>query len=89
MYNVLMSKRYNVAVLRERLADALDEAERGIPVIIERRGVRYRLAVESPTRPRTRHAPRIEIVDPAIGAGEWTWAWSPGGMKFRAKRRRS
>ena len=34
----VMSKRYTVAAVRERLADALDEAEKGIPVIIERRG---------------------------------------------------
>ena len=88
MYNVLMSKRYNVAVVRERLADVLDEAERGVPVIIERRGVRYRLAVEPPTRRRTRRAPRLEILDPAIAAGEWTWNWSPRGVKLRAKRQR-
>ena len=34
-------KRYTVAQVRERLASALDEVERGVPVgVIERRGVR-------------------------------------------------
>ena len=36
-------KRYSVALVRERLAEALNEVDRGIPVVIERRGVRYRV----------------------------------------------
>ena len=45
-------KMYTVATLRKRLADALDESERGVPVLIERRGVRYRLSVETARRMR-------------------------------------
>ena len=67
----VMAKRYTVASVRERLADALDEAEKGIPVIIERRGVRYRLTMESSTPRRTgKRRPR----------GEWTWEGTPDGL---------
>jgi hypothetical protein len=83
-----MQKRYTVAAVRERLAEALDDAEKGIPVIIERRGVRYRLSVERPgKRPAAKQAPKIEVLDAAITAGEWSWDWSPSGMKFKATRR--
>jgi hypothetical protein len=81
-------KSYLVSAVRERLSEALDEAERGIPVFIERKGVRYRLTVEptAGTR-RSRRKPRIEVLDPAILEGQWTWDWTPGQLKFRKKRR--
>ena len=49
MYNVRM-KRYTVAQVRERLSEALDSAEAGKPVVIERRGVRFRLEAARPAR---------------------------------------
>ena len=80
-------KRYLVSTVRERLADALDEAQRGIPVIIERKGVRYRLTVEK-TAPRpTRRQRRIDVLDPSVANAEWTWDWKPGGLAFRGRRR--
>lgn len=82
-------KRYPVAVLRERLAEALDEAYAGIPVIIERKGVQYRLTRESPRKKRAAARERLfEIVDPAVMAGEWNWDWSPSGLKFVARKPR-
>jgi len=81
-------KRYTVAVVRERLAEALDEAERGNPVIIERKGVRYRLTVERPVSPRTARRSHIEIRDPAVLRGQWSWDWTPKGLAFRSRRRR-
>jgi hypothetical protein len=83
-----MGKRYTVAAVRERLAEALDEAEKGIPVIIERRGVRYRLTVE-PSEPRARghREPRITIVDPVVRRGDWTWDWTLEGLNFQGKPR--
>lgn len=75
-------KRYSVAVVRERLAEALNEVDRGVPVIIERRGVRYRLTRE-PARPRkTTRAPVIEHADADVVAGQWSWNWAPGGLEF-------
>jgi hypothetical protein len=81
-------KRYTVSGVRERLAEALDEADRGVPVIIERKGVRYRLSVEKPALARKRRRPRIEILDPAVEQGQWTWDWTPNGLKFRDTRRK-
>ena len=81
-------KKYPVSVVRERLAEALDEAERGTPVIIERRGVRYRLSVEAqkPGRSR-RRTPAIQVIDAAVAAGQWSWDWTASGVKFRHARR--
>lgn len=82
MYNVRM-KRYPVAVLRERLAEALDAAYHGVPVVIERKGVRYRLTREPAKKTKSARRPLFEVVDPAVIAGDWTWNWSPdAGMKF-------
>ena len=81
-------KRYTVSLVRERLAEALDEAERGSPVYIERKGVRFRLLLDSPKTRPVRRAPRVHIVDPAVATGRWTWDWTPAGMRFRRRRNR-
>ena len=87
VYNVQAMKKYTVSLVRERLSDALDQAERGESVFIERRGVTYRLSVEQPRRSRRSAPPRIEILDKAVEAGEWTWDWQDGALRFRARRR--
>ena len=80
-------KRYTVAVVRERLSQALDEAERGEPVIIERKGVRYRLSLErQPTR-RVKRRPKIEILDTAVEEGRWSWAMTGRGLVFKSAHR--
>lgn len=72
-----------------RLAEVLDEAERGEPVIVERKGVRYRLTVDAPRRRRRKaHRPQIAILDPAVVGGRWRWDWTRAGLRFRAGRRR-
>ena len=77
-----------MSVVRERLSEALDEADRGVPVIIERRGVQYRLSVEPKTPPRkSRRKPRIEVLDPEALEHGWTWDLTPKGLKFRRNRR--
>jgi antitoxin (DNA-binding transcriptional repressor) of toxin-antitoxin stability system len=80
-------KRYTVALVRERLAEALDEAERGEPVFIERKGVRYRLSLDTTKPRRTRRTSRIQTVDPAVAEGRWTWDWTATGARFRAPRK--
>jgi len=82
-------RMYTVAALRRRLAEALDETERGIPVVIERRGVRYRLSVEKAKPRRKARRPIIEIVDPAVADGQWNWEWTTAGLRFHGRRRRS
>lgn len=84
-----MKKRYTVAQVRERLSVALDEAERGDPVIIERRGVRYQLMLAPAAKPRRgKGMSRIEILDPSIDTGQWSWSWSGRALTFRARRKR-
>lgn len=78
-------KTYKVAVVRERLAEALDQAERGVPVFIERKGVRYRLAVEKPASRRTARRPKIELLDTAVADGAWTWEAGATGLRFKAR----
>ena len=87
-YNVHPMKHYTVAVVRERLAEALNEADHGVPVIIERRGVRYRLTREPQFRARTAAKPAIREVDKGVLSGEWSWDWAPEGLALRPKARR-
>jgi hypothetical protein len=86
-------KRYPVAVARERLAEALNEADRGVPVIIERRGVRYRLTREPRQTRKPSRASVVEHIDRDVAAGEWSWEWARGGLQFasraKANKRRS
>jgi len=80
-------KKYSVAMVRERLSEALDSAEQGKPVLIERRGVTYELTVRKPAIRRKRTAPQIEVVDSSLmTSGEWTWDWKDGALKFRTRR---
>jgi hypothetical protein len=80
-------KRYTVAMVRERLADALDEAERGVPVCIERRGVRYRLEVER-TKPRRKtQRALLTVLDKSLEDGQWTWDLTTRGLRFRGRTR--
>ena len=74
--------------MRERLADVLDAAERGEEVVIERRGVRYSVRAERANPARRTRKPLIDIVDPAVATGEWTWTWKRDGLAFSSKRRR-
>jgi antitoxin (DNA-binding transcriptional repressor) of toxin-antitoxin stability system len=84
MYSV---KKYKVAMVRERLSQALDQAERGEPVFIERNGVTYRLSVERPAARRSRiRRAGIEIVDPSVASGDWTWEPAGGEWQFTPRR---
>jgi len=80
-------KKYSVSLVRRRLAEALDEADRGRPVIIERNGVSYRLSVVRRRRPASKTSPAIEILDSAVADGNWTWKGTSGGLSFTRRRR--
>jgi hypothetical protein len=82
-----VAKTYTVGLVRERLSDALDAAQRGEAVFIERRNVTYRLSVEPAKRKQKSTKPRIEIVDPAVVDGQWTWEWTGGELGFHARPR--
>jgi len=87
MYNVHV-KRYTVAQARQRLAEAIDSAENGEPVIIERRGVRFRLEAVRPRRRSARRVPLLDILDPAVSSGNWTWSLNAGRLRFKRRARR-
>ena len=81
-------KRYTAATARQQFSLLLDAVERGESVLIERRGVRFRLHTERQATPkRPQRAPVIEIVDPAVIAGEWKWEWEPEGVGFASIKR--
>ncbi len=84
MYNV---KRYSTAKARAKLSTLLDAAENGEIIVIERRGVRFRLRSEE-EKPRRKRRSRIEHVDPLILEGDWTWSMGAGGLRLRRKSRR-
>ena len=77
-----------MALVRERLSDALNEVDRGVPVVIERRGVRYRLTREAQPIAKTTRKPVIERADADILAGDWSWNWSDGGLQIAPRARR-
>lgn len=79
-------KKYSVSMVRERLSEALDEAERGKPVFIERRGVTYELTVRQAAGRRKKTTPQIDILDRTIVDGNWTWEWEKGELKLRTPR---
>lgn len=80
-------KRYSAAQARQHLAELLDAAERGEPVIIERRGVRFALGTAATKVRAKRVKPLFEVVDPALLDGQWTWESGPDGLSFLARPR--
>jgi antitoxin (DNA-binding transcriptional repressor) of toxin-antitoxin stability system len=82
MYNM---KRYTAAQARQRLAAVLDEAERGEAVIIERRGIRFRLQAERRSKKAPAGPVYFDTIDPVIESGNWTWVQGPGGLIFKPK----
>ena len=88
VYIVHTMKHWKVAEARARFGEILDEAERGNSVVVERRGVRFRLTAES-GQARSRSAkPLFEFVDPSLGDGQWTWRSGSRGLTFSARKRR-
>jgi len=73
-------------MVRERFAEALDDADRGEPVFIERRGVTYELTVRKTPGPRKKATRQIDILDKALVEGNWTWEWKKGDLQLRTRR---
>ena len=80
-------KKYTVSLVRERLAQALDEAQRGDPVFIQRDDVLYQLRVVPARKTRPARKAQIEVLDAAVARGQWTWDWSPDRLKFKGRRK--
>ena len=88
MYNVHAMKHMKVAEARARFGEILDEAEKGTAVVIERRGVRFKLVVDAPAQAvSSRRGGLFEHVDPAVLSGQWSWTAGPKGLRFAARRK--
>ena len=83
-------KGYKVAEARARFGEVLDDAEKGIPVVIERRGVRFRILAEPVVSPKAAKASKavFDFVDPAVADGQWTWKTGKRGLAFTPRKRR-
>jgi antitoxin (DNA-binding transcriptional repressor) of toxin-antitoxin stability system len=74
-------KRYSASEARKRISDLLDGAEHGEMVVIERKGVRFRVSVERAGPVRVRAAggkPLLDIRNPAVKEGTMDLAYEPG-----------
>jgi prevent-host-death family protein len=89
MYNVQTMKHLKVAEARARFGDILDEAEKGNAVVIERRGVLFRLQAESPSaRPKASPGSPFTKIDADVMSGQWTWTAGAKGLRFSARRKK-
>lgn len=77
-----------VAEARARFGEILDEAERGAPVVIERRGIRFRLIAERERPGKRSETALFDFVDPAVLTGQWTWKAGARGLAFSPRRKR-
>jgi antitoxin (DNA-binding transcriptional repressor) of toxin-antitoxin stability system len=80
-------KRYTAAQARQNFAELLDAAEKGESVVIERRGTRFGLLAERRAPKARRPEPLVEILDPSVEAGQWTWDLGPRGLRFKPRKR--
>lgn len=88
MYNVHVVKHMKVAEARARFGEILDEAEKGAAVVIERRGVRFRLVAERQRSPAVSKTTVFDFVDPAVVTGQWSWKAGATGVTFAPRRKR-
>jgi len=81
-------KAMKVAEARARFGELLDAAEQGGEVIIERKGVWFRLLAESTRGAVKPKGALFDFVDPAVMGGDWTWKPGRAGLAFAARRKR-
>lgn len=77
MYIVHMA-RTTMAQARQNLSRLLDAAERGEEVVVERRGVRFRIVIDAAAPPEAVARPDL-VADEAVLSGEWRWSTGPDG----------
>ena len=88
MYNVHMV-RFSATEARKELFRLLDSVEEGEEVVVERKGVRFRLVLDRSGRGQQKPPKRLEVTDPDILAGQWTWAAGRDGqLQFQPRSRK-
>jgi hypothetical protein len=80
-------KGMKVAEARARFGELLDRAEQGHEVLIERKGVWFRLLAEA-NGGRGKPAAVFDFVDPAVMDGQWTWKPGKAGLAFAPRRKK-
>jgi hypothetical protein len=80
-------KGMKVAEARARFGELLDQAEQGHEVLIERRGVWFRLLAEA-VGSRGKPAAVFDFVDRAVMDGQWTWKPGKAGLAFAPRRKK-
>lgn len=78
MYNVHMT-RFTASEARRELFRILDSVERGQEVVLERRGTRFRIVLDSHRGTGQETSRRLKIKDPVVLSGEWTWISNEDG----------
>jgi antitoxin (DNA-binding transcriptional repressor) of toxin-antitoxin stability system len=84
LYNVHMA-RFTASQARQNFARVLDQAAGGQPVTIERGRLRFRLVLEERRGALRTARPVIEILDPAVANGDWTWRTGRAGLSFKRR----
>lgn len=78
----------NATEARQEFFRLLDAVENGETVIVERKGTRFRLSLIE-AEPETGPAPPVQITDPDVLSGNWTWVGDDDGqLQFRARRKK-
>jgi prevent-host-death family protein len=81
-------KRYTASQLRQNLSRALNEVEHGEPVVVERRGRRFRIVADRDPPPKRAVKPFFRVTDPALLESGWTWTWTKKGLSLKTVERR-
>lgn len=84
----MLMKDLKVAEARARFGELLDEAEKGRPVSIQRRGVRFQVIAEPVGRSKPSRNRLFEFVDPSVARGQWSWKVGRRGLSFAPRRKR-
>lgn len=80
--------RVNATEARQEFFRLLDAVEKGETVVVERKGTRFRLSL-IPAEHETSATSPVQVHDPEVLAGNWTWVGDADGqLQFRARRKR-
>lgn len=79
-------KRYTASELRQNLSRALDEVERGDPVVVDRRGQRFRIVADRPPARLAKAQPIFQVTDLNLLERGWTWSWNARGLSLQVRK---
>ena len=66
----------------------LDSVENGEEVILERKGIRFRLLLDRESRGKGKPVKRLEVTDREVLSGQWSWAaGTDGQLHFQPRER--